>query len=52
MESPAGRQSGLLGDSVVMADNVATVTVAAVDRVIGSIPMPEVDRALRHTFAI
>jgi len=40
MESPAGRQSGLLGDSVVMADNVATVTVAAVDR------------ALRHTFAI
>ena len=52
MASPAGRQSGLLGDSVVLVDNVATVAVAAVDRVIGSIPMPEIDRALRHTFAL
>lgn len=52
MASPAGRQSGLLGDSVVMAGNVATVAVAAVDRVIGSIPMPEIDQALRHTFAL
>lgn len=50
--SPTGRQSGLLGDSVVMADNVATVTLAAVDRVIGSIPMLEIDLALRHTFAL
>ena len=52
MASAAGRQSGLLGDSVVMADNVATVAIAAVDRVIGSIPMPEIDQALRNTFAI
>lgn len=50
--SPAGRQSGLLGDSVVMTDNVATIAVAAIDRVIGSIPMPQIDRALRHTFAL
>jgi len=50
--SPAGQQSGLLGDSVVMGDNVATVALAAIDRVIGSIPMPEIDRALRHTFAL
>lgn len=50
--SPAGRQSGLLGDSVVMADNVATVAFAAVDRVIGSLPMPEIDHALRNTFAL
>ena len=50
--SPAGRQSGLLADSVVMVDNVATVTVAAIDRVIGSIMMPEIDRALRYTFAL
>lgn len=52
MASSAGRQSGLLGDSGVMVDNVATVAVAAVDRVIGSIPMPEIDRALRHTCAL
>ena len=52
MASAAGRQSGLLGDSVVMADNVATIAIAAVDRVIGSIPMPEIDQALRNTFAI
>jgi len=50
--SPAGRQSGLLGDSVVMADNVATIGLAAIDRVIGSIPMLEIDLALRRTFAL
>lgn len=50
--SPGGRSSGLLGDSVVMTDNLATVALAAVDRVIGSIPMQEIDRALRHTFSL
>jgi len=50
--SPVGRDSGLLGDSVVMTDNVATIALAAVDRVIGSIPMSEIDRALRHTFSL
>lgn len=52
LASPTGRGSGLLGDSVVMADNVATVALAAIDRVIGSIPMTEIDAALRHTFAL
>jgi len=50
--SHVGRESGLLGDSVVMTDNVATVSLAAIDRVIGSLPMPEIDRALRHTFSL
>lgn len=50
--SSMGRQSGLLGDSVVMTDNVATISVQAIDRVIGSIPMPQIDLALRHTFAL
>jgi len=52
IESPYGRESGLLGDSVVMADNVATVTLGAIVRVIGSIRMAEVDIALRHTFNV
>ncbi len=47
-----GRQSGLLSDSVVMTDNLATVTTSAVTRIIGSLPMDDVDAALRHTLAL
>ncbi|MEX0671369.1 MAG: type II toxin-antitoxin system PemK/MazF family toxin [Pirellulales bacterium] len=46
------RRSGLLGDSVVMADNLATVALTAIDRVIGSVGMPEIDGALRHTLGL
>ena len=44
-----GQQSGLLRNSVVMTDNLATVAESAIDRVIGSIPMEKIDAALRHT---
>ena len=47
--TPAGRQSGLLSDSVVMTDNLATIVQTAIKRVIGALPMGEVDAALRHT---
>jgi len=47
-----GRQSGLLTDSVVMTDNLATVIESAIDRVIGSLPMGQVDVALRHTLGL
>jgi mRNA interferase MazF len=47
--TPQGLQSGLLTDSVVMTDNLATISEAAIDRSIGSLPMAEVDAALRHT---
>ena len=47
--SPTGRESGLLGDSIVMTDNLATIADAALDRVIGFLPMDDVDVALRHT---
>jgi mRNA interferase MazF len=50
--SPVFRQSGLLTDSVVMTDNLATVLLTAVDRVVGSLPMADVEKALRHTFAL
>jgi mRNA interferase MazF len=50
--SPEGRQSGLLADSVVMTDNLATVMDAAVHRVIGTLPMTGVDVALRHTLQL
>ena len=50
--TPAGQRSGLLTDSVVATDNLATILEAAIDRVIGSLPMAEVDTALRHTLRL
>ena len=49
LSTPEGQQSGLLTDSVVMTDNLATVVESAIDRAIGSLPMTKVDVALRHT---
>ncbi len=47
--TPEGRQSGLLMDSVVMTDNLATVAVAVIIRSVGTLLMASVDNALRHT---
>ena len=47
-----GQESGLLTDSVVMTDNLATVAEVIIDRTIGTLPMAKVDLALRHTFGI
>lgn len=52
LESSAGRESGLLDDSVVMTDNLATVSHRAIDRVIGRLPMNDLDAALRHTLEL
>lgn len=49
LASPEGRQSGLLTDSVVMTDNLATIAKGEIDRIIGKLPMANVDIALRHT---
>jgi len=49
LSAPEGEQSGLLSDSVVMTDNLATVIESAINRVIGALPMESVDAALRHT---
>jgi len=47
-----GKHSGLLTDSVVMCDNLATIAESEIDRVIGLLPMTNVDVALRHTLAL
>jgi mRNA interferase MazF len=52
LSMPEGQQSGLLTDSVVMTDNLATIAEAAIERVIGTLPMREVDKALRHTLGL
>ncbi len=49
LASPEGRTSGLLTDSVVMTDNLATIAEDEIDRIIGSLPMNRIDEALRHT---
>ncbi len=49
LASVEGKASGLLTDSVVMTDNLATIANFAIDRVIGKLPMQEIDKALKHT---
>ena len=51
--SPEGRQMGLLTDSVVMTDNLATVLDREIDRVIGRCAdTGAVDTALRRTLGV
>ena len=52
VDSAEGASSGLLSDSVVMTDNLATVILPAIDRTIGTLPMSAVDRALRLTLGL
>ena len=52
LSTPEGQRSGLLTDSVVMTDNLATIGDSEIDRVIGSLPMAKVDAALRHTLSL
>jgi mRNA interferase MazF len=52
LNSLEGQQSGLLTDSVVMTDNLATITMPAIHRVIGSLPTEKIDEALKHTLGL
>jgi mRNA interferase MazF len=52
VSTPIGQQSGLLTDSVVMTDNLATIAEAAIDRMIGTLPMTDIDTALRPTLKL
>lgn len=50
LDTPDGQQSGLVSDSVIMTDNLATITLFAISRTIGSISIENLQPALRHTF--
>jgi mRNA interferase MazF len=50
--TPEGKQSGLLTDSVVMTDNLATNLETEIDRIIGILPMADIDKALKHTLGL
>lgn len=52
LSSPEGSESGLLADSVIMTDNLATIAMTEIGRTIGSLPMRAIDVALRHTLAL
>lgn len=53
LATPAGQQTGLKMDSVIMTDNIATFLNTEINRVIGEWPdMPAVDAALRHTLGL
>ena len=52
LASLEGQRSGLLADSVVMTDNLATIVESAIDRIVGTVSMVEVDKALRHTLGL
>jgi mRNA interferase MazF len=46
------QQSGLLTDSVVITDNLATIAESEIDRAIGRLSMEGVDAALRYTLGL
>ncbi|MDQ1638133.1 MAG: mRNA interferase MazF [Pyrinomonadaceae bacterium] len=52
-DTTEGREAGILMDSVVMADNLATVREMEIDRRLGILSdMKEVETSLRHTLAL
>ena len=53
LKSAEGKEAGILMDSVVMTDNLATVRESEIDRRLGTLSdLGEVDQALRHTLAL
>jgi mRNA interferase MazF len=53
IDSEGARGSGLLMDSVIVTDNLATIRYSEIDRVIGFLAgMNDVDAALRTTLAL
>lgn len=52
LNSLNGQNSGLLANSVVMTDNLATVKISAIYRVIGYLATEEIDQALKYTLSL
>jgi mRNA interferase MazF len=52
-QTAIGQNTGLLSDSVIMTDNLATILIQEITRKIGVYQnMSAVDNALRHTLAL
>ena len=51
--SESSKHTGLLMDSVIVTDNLATIEVSEIDQIIGTIPtMEKIDEALRATLGL
>lgn len=51
LASPTGRRSGLISDSVILTDNLATILETEISQALGVwSDMAVVESALRHTF--
>lgn len=52
-ESQEGNSTGILMDSIIMTDNLATVRLSEIDKAIGTLPsMDKVDNALKTTLGL
>ncbi len=53
LSTPVGKQSGLLSDSIIATDNLATLHEKFIDRKLGSLPnLDEIEQAMAHTFGL
>ncbi|MGI9056260.1 MAG: type II toxin-antitoxin system PemK/MazF family toxin [Pyrinomonadaceae bacterium] len=53
VSTPAGKQSGLLSDSLIATDNLATLHEKFIDKKLGSLPdLAKIENSLAHTFAL
>lgn len=53
VNSLEGKQSGLVSDSIIATDNLATIQEKFIDKVLGSLPnMIKVESALANTFGL
>ena len=51
-DSSIGKQSGLLTDSVIMTDNLATILQSGIYQIIGSLPTGSLDPVLKYTLGL
>jgi mRNA interferase MazF len=53
LDSPKGKAAGIRLDSIIMTDNLVTISDSEIDSILGTLPnMQEVETALRHTFGL
>jgi mRNA interferase MazF len=52
LDSSIGKQSGLLTDSVIMTDNLATILQSGIYQIIGSLPTESLDPVLKYTLGL
>lgn len=52
LDSSIGKQSGLLTDSVIMTDNLATILQSGIYQIIGSLPTESFEPVLKYTLGL